>query len=289
MKQFILDTNILIKDPGIITRWSPNYQIIIPRFLFGELNKVVSRLGQIGNFWKTLDQAIKSGFAIVYEDEVIFSEDLYQRGQNLRLSTTDLMLFELTSQLVKKNQDAILITNDRGLRVFTEEAGYKTFDLFQFQSFVLSFKTTGIEQLKENETIKQYQNKKFLYGAISGILVTIIALLIKKNFDYIYSTINIWGTLCLILALGITFFLLRTNFRFEYGILEFGFGFYVSTRIFFDKDFNYELISTLEIAQVLTGIYVMVRGLSNIDDGISGRTFEPTWKKITRWRKNNSR
>lgn len=289
MKQFILDTNILIKDPGIITRWSPNYQIIIPRFLFGELDKVTSRLGQIGNFWKTLDQAIKSGFVIVYEEKIEVSEDLHQRGQNLRLSTVDLQLFELTRQFIQKNKDAVLVTNDRALRVFTEEHGYKTFDLFQFQSFVLSFKTTDIEQLKENETIKQYQNKKFLYGAISGILVTIIALLIKDNFEYIYSTIKIWGTLFLVFSLGIIFFLLRTNFRFEYGIIEFGFGFYVSTRIFFDQDFNYELISILEYAQVLTGIYVMVRGLSNIDDGIAGRTYEPTWKKITRWRKNTSR
>jgi hypothetical protein len=289
MKQFILDTNILIKDPSIITRWSPNYQIIIPRFLFGELDKVNSKLGQVGSFSKTLDKAINSGYVIIYEEVIKVSEDLYQRGQNLKLSTVDLQLFELTRQFIEKNKDAVLVTNDRGLRVFTEGYGYKTFDLFQFQSFVLSFKTTDIEQLKENETIKQYQNKRFLYGAISGILVTTIALLIKDNFVYIYTTINIWGTLFLVFALGIIFFLLRTNFRFEYGILEFIFGFHVSTRIFFEKDFNYELISILEIAQVLTGIYVMVRGLSNIDDGIAGRTYEPTWKKITRWRKNTSR
>jgi len=289
MIQFVIDTNVLIKDPGIITRWSPNYKILIPRFIFGELDRTTSRLGQVGNFWKTLDQAIKTGFVTIYEQEVLISEDLYPRAKNLRLSEVDLQLFALTRHLLKQDNDAILVTNDRALRVFSEELGVKTYDLFQFQSLALSFKTTNIEELKSDETIKQFQNKRFIYGAISGISISVVVYILKSNFDIVYNTINIWGTLLVLFILGVSFFLFRTNFRFEYGIIELSFGFYITSRTFFDKDFDFMQIGIVEMAQIITGIYVMVRGLSNIDDGIAGRTYEPTWKKLTRLRGNNNR
>ena len=70
-----------------------------------------------------------------------------------------------------------------------------------------------------------------------------------------------------------------------YGTLEFLFGFYISTRVLTEKDFDYAVIGIVEIIQIVGGIYVMVRGLSNIDDGIKGTRLEPKWKKVTRWRK----
>jgi|CXWL01.1.fsa_nt_gi rRNA-processing protein FCF1 len=286
MKYFILDTNILIKDPATLTRWSPNYKIIIPKFLYGELDKVTSRLGPVGQFWKVLDQSTKTGFITVYDKEVEIPEEVHSRNYNQKLSYVDLQLFELTRQFSKENKDVVLVTNDRALRVFTEEYKIKTFDLFQFQTFTASSKTTDLEQLQENETINQYQNRRFIYGLVFGILLTVSAFLIKSNFDLIFEKINVWGTVILLLLTGIIFFLFRTNYRLFYGVLEFAFGFYVSIRIFTEKSFDYNSIGTIEIAQIITGIYVMVRGLSNIDDGTAGTKLEPVWKKITRLRKN---
>lgn len=288
MIQFVIDTNIIIKDPSIISRWSPNYQIIIPRFIFSELDKVTTRLGQIGNFWKTLEQAINSKFVTIYEDNVQISDEFYYRAKELRLSNIDLQLWELTRQLQKQNKDTFLVTNDRALRVFSGEHEVNTYDLYQFQSFVLTFKTTRIDELKENETIREYQNKKSLYGIITSVVIFILVILLKENFDIVYSTINIWGTLLLLLIIGVSFFLFRTNFRLEYGSIELIFGFYVTSRIFFDKEFDFTQIGIVEIVQIVSGVYVMVRGLSNIDDGIAGRTFEPNWRRLTRWRNKNT-
>lgn len=38
----------------------------------------------------------------------------------------------------------------------------------------------------------------------------------------------------------------------------------------------------LEIAKVVDGLYVMVRGLDNIGKGLAGTTYESKWKKVFR-------
>ncbi|MBN8676200.1 MAG: hypothetical protein J0L56_18860 [Chitinophagales bacterium] len=286
MQYFILDTNIIIRDPGVLTRWSPNYKIIIPRFLFAELDKVSSKLGgAVGRLWEILEQAEYKDFVLVDEREVVVSEETFSKNEQQKLSYVDLQLLQLTSEIQKERKNVILVTNDRALRVISERFGLKTYDLFQFLNTITVFKTTALEDLKKNEKINQYQNRKFIYGLISGIIITVLTILVKTNFQFLYQTLNIWGTLILVFISGIVFFLFRTNYRMFYGALEFLFGFYVSTRVFTEKGFDYDTIGIVEIIQIVGGIYVMVRGLSNIDDGIKGTRLEPKWKKLTRWRK----
>jgi hypothetical protein len=69
-----------------LTRWSPNYKIIIPRFLFAELDRVTTRLGPVGQFWKTIDLATKSGFVTVLETNIIVPEDLNKSNSFHKLS-----------------------------------------------------------------------------------------------------------------------------------------------------------------------------------------------------------
>ncbi|MGC4035858.1 MAG: PIN domain-containing protein [Chitinophagaceae bacterium] len=289
MTYFILDTNIVIRDPEILARWSPNYKIVIPKFLFAELDRVSTKLGgAVGRLWQILEQAEYKDFIIVDNSEVTVSEEAFQLNTEQKLSYVDLQLFEIAKQYKSQKKDVVLVSNDRALRVYSERQGLKTFDLFQFLNFTNSFKTTALDELKKNETILQYQNRRFVYGLLSGIVITILTILVKNNFQRIYETLNVWGTLFLLFTSGIIFFLFRTNYRMFYGTLEFLFGFYVSTRVFTEKHFDYTTIGLVEVIQIVGGIYVMVRGLSNIDDGIKGTRLEPKWKKITRWRKIGS-
>lgn len=286
MKYFVLDTNILIKDPDIILRWSPNYKIIIPRLIFSELDRVTSRLGgPIGRFWQNMEKAEKTGFISVLDSDYPISEDLINKSANSRLSIVDLQLAEICLKLQKEKKDVTLVTNDRPLRVYAENLQLKTIDLFQFQNFISAFKATDLGSLKTNETIKQYQYKRFIYGLISGILLSSLTSLFINNFQKLYETFNIWGTIIIILFSGLVFFLFRTNFRWIYGLIEFGFGFFISIRVFSVFDFKYDSIGIVEIIQLVGGIYVMVRGLSNVDDGVKGTLAEPSWLKITRWKK----
>ena len=285
MTYFILDTNIVIRDPEILTRWSPNYKLVIPRFLFGELDKVSSKLGTVGRLWPILEQAEYKDFIIVDNSDIAVSQEASQNNSEQRLSHVDLQLFELTQRYSKEKKDVVLVSNDRALRAYSERYGLKTFDLFQFLNSISSYKSTLLGELKKHETIGQYQNRRFVYGLVSGIFITLATILVKNNFQSIYETLNVWGTLVLLLVTGIIFFLFRTNYRMFYGTLEFLFGFYVSTRVFTEKNFDYNTVGLFELIQIVGGIYVMVRGLSNIDDGIKGTGLEPKWKKITRFRK----
>lgn len=289
MTYFILDTNIVIRDPEILTRWSPNYKIVIPRFLFAELDRVSSKLGgTVGRLWQILDQAEYKDFIIVDNSEVEVTKETHQNNNEQKLSYIDLQLFEIAKRYSKEKKEAVLVSNDRALRVYSERYGLKTFDLFQFLNHINSFKTTSLGELKKHETIVQYQNRRFIYGLVSVILITLSIIIVKNNFQSIYETLNVWGTLVLLFVTGIIFFLFRTKYRMFYGTLEFVFGFYVSTRVFTEKNFDYTTIGIVEIIQIVGGIYVMVRGLSNVDDGIKGTRLEPRWKKITRYRKIGS-
>ncbi|HOY04119.1 MAG TPA: PIN domain-containing protein [Saprospiraceae bacterium] len=286
MTYFILDTNILIRDPGILTRWSPNYKLVIPRFIFYELDKVSSRLGGLtGQLWQNLKEAEYKNFIIVDNSDIPVPErnidDLLER----KLSLVDLQLVLLTQEYKNQKKEVILVSNDTAVRLYSEAKGLKTFDLFQFLNYINPFKTTLIEELKENESIHIYQRRKLLQGIVLGVILSGASTLIVNNFGPIYQTLNIWGTFILLLGFGSGFFWFRTNFRLIYGILEFLFGFYISTRVFGVKGFNYLSIEIVDIIQIVSGVYVMVRGLSNIDDGIKGTIAEPTWNKITRLKK----
>lgn len=283
METFVLDTNVLIRDSTIIERWSPNFRIIIPAVIFSELDRVLHRLqGQTGKFWETLELAKKSGFVKVVENQ-IDTENKQEQYFDKRLSPVDIQIFELCKTLSKKDKNVILVTDDRPLKATAELAKIKTLNFYQFQNHISDFKTTTINQLKKNETIKHYQTKRFIYGFTSGIILSFAIILVIKYFEQIYNTLNIWSSIISVLLAGIVFFIFRLKARMFYGLLEFGFGALICIRALSISAFHFNSLDIVDMIQIIAGIYVMVRGLTNIDEGIKGTIIEPFWIKVTRW------
>jgi hypothetical protein len=286
MTYFILDTNVIFLDVEVLNYWNANYKIIIPSFIINELSYLNDKRGRpIGNLPNILEQTSFKGFIEVYNKEIDITEETLSKNMDQRLSNVDLRLFELSKKFQEEGKDVCLVTNDRALRGFSEQNELRTFNSFQLKNYISSFRTTEINDLKQNETVDQYQNRRFYYGLIFGILITIMFLIVKNNLQLINNTLSIWGTILALCGTGTCFFLFRTHFRMIYGSLEFLFGWYVSSNIFIQKHFDFKQIGVLEIIQLTTGIYVMVRGLSNFDDGIKGTRFEPKWYRITRFKK----
>lgn len=288
MTYYIFDTNILIRDPEIITKWSPNYKIIIPKFIFPELDKVSSRLGFSSILFETINKAENKDFIHIDNSEIKVSPEIRNKDFEQKLSNVDFELFQLAENYKKEGKKVVLVTNDRALQIFANKNGIESLNMFQYLSAVKNYKKTEINDLKNKENITEFQNRKFIYGLACGIFLMIITYLIKENFTSIYNSLNIWGTLLLLFLSGIIFFLFRTNFRLAYGIVEIIFGFYITSRTFIENNFEYSNIDIVQVIQIIGGIYVMVRGFSNVDDGIKGTLFEPIWNKITRFRKIGS-
>jgi uncharacterized membrane protein len=54
----------------------------------------------------------------------------------------------------------------------------------------------------------------------------------------------------------------------------------VATLSVFIPHFDYSKLNTVGVLQVMAGLYVIVRGLDNIDTGLKGTRFEPYWRSI---------
>jgi hypothetical protein len=103
-------------------------------------------------------------------------------------------------------------------------------------------------------------------GILIGAFLMLIAILIYFNLGSITETINIWGTILLILLCGIILFIFREKQRFSYGVFEFLVGAFSIILLFLSDDFDYQKIKfNLDFSiKLLAGMYIMVRGQDNI-------------------------
>ena len=72
----------------------------------------------------------------------------------------------------------------------------------------------------------------------------------------------------------------RSRYRLYYGIVEFFAGFFTALNVFRPTNFDYSKLEIFALFQILGGLYIMVRGLDNVAQGVRGTDTEPTWKKI---------
>ena len=108
------------------------------------------------------------------------------------------------------------------------------------------------------------------------MIVNFIGLLANQNIDKIIETVNIWGTVFLVILSAFFLYFLRGRMRLSYGITEFLFGIIVSVRTFY-PDFDLKNLKSIIIFQIVAGLYIMIRGLDNIGKGLKGTFLEPYW------------
>lgn len=283
MKRLILDTNILFKDPSILTRWSSNFRIIIPDIVLEEAGKVSGRLPGTENLLHLVDNATAKGFvkiARVNRDKYPYSPD----NDNKRISYVDFQLAHFAKDYSKDKDETFLVTEDRLLLKYANEIGVKTLNLFALQNDLLSFKTVNIDEVEKGKTISQFQFRHLAISFATGVVLTAVSFLMYKNIDTILSKSPIWGSALSLLVVAFGFYWVRANYRIGYGIAEFSFGLYSAFWALspYSPDFD---LSTLtsdlpKIFSLVGGIYVMVRGLTNFGDGIKGTSLEIYWRKV---------
>lgn len=99
------------------------------------------------------------------------------------------------------------------------------------------------------------------------------------NAARILSTVSVWGTIAALLALGVGLFWYRQRYRLSYGVFEFMAGAMMSIYVFFPR-FDYATLGVAQGLQVLAGLYVMVRGLDNVNTGLQGTKLEAKWNQV---------
>jgi uncharacterized membrane protein YeaQ/YmgE (transglycosylase-associated protein family) len=133
---------------------------------------------------------------------------------------------------------------------------------------------------RKAKNILSTQTRGLVIGIIVGCLGNILTTWVWTHFEKIIDTATIWGTILLIIFIGISLYSFRGRFRLQYGIFEFFFGIVVASKVFW-PDFDYSKFKPLDVLQIMAGIYVMIRGQDNIGKALMGTRFAPFWSKFS--------
>jgi hypothetical protein len=283
MKRYILDTNILIKDPSILTKWSGNYRLIIPDIILEEASYVSGRLTGSKGLIHSIENSTSKGFVKVIQvdrNRYPFNESL---GKDFRISYTDYVLAHFAKDYAKDKPETYLVTEDRRLSGYADFIGLKTQNLFGFQSDILSNKTVDISEVGLKSNIRSFQFRHIAISFISGIALTLMSYLVYKNFELITQRFPVWGTVAAFSLIPFVFYWFRSNVRIGYAIAEFSFGYFSVMYTIKPLAEDFDISKIYEVAAavpVVGGIYVMVRGLDNFSKGVEGTILERPWKKI---------
>ena len=270
MKNIILDTSILLRQPRILGLEIPNTKFLIPLAIVEELiERTRQRGAKFDRRVDLIEKAANQGtVSIVTLDESAIKQ--FRESHNLtKLSKADISIVAIAASLKSKNEDVTIATLDNDIIKFAQDN--KIGILSEVDASELS--STFTESQTDNNTIQteivSYENKEkqnFWTGIFIGIFATLIAIFVYKNIELIISTINVWGTIAVILFVGIGLFIFREKQRLAYGVFEFLVGVVAIISLFIPKDFDFNTIKfNLDFnIKLIGGLYIMVRGQDNI-------------------------
>ncbi|MEE6130479.1 PIN domain-containing protein [Chryseobacterium arthrosphaerae] len=275
MTNIILDTNIILKQPKVLGLQIPELHFLIPLDVIEELNVRATQRG--ASFDRRIDIIEKASHqgtvSIINPDAPAYRQ--YRELVNAnKLSGADIAIVAIALSLTNKGEKVKIATQDKEIWRIAKEHGIDILLETDVNNLLTNFiepktNTTDTVQ-KEIVTYEKKEKRNFFTGIFTGAMATLIATIIYQNIDKIIETINVWGTILVILIAGIGLFVFRERKRLSYGVFEFLVGVVAIIMLFqpthfklstlnFDLDFN---------IRILGGLYIMVRGQDNIIKGI---------------------
>ncbi len=270
MRKIILDTNILLRQPRVLGLDIPDTEFLIPLEVIEELNVRAQNRG--ANFDRRIDLIEKAnlqGTVSIINVDTQTIQQYHELFKSTKLSSVDISILAIALNLKNKGENVYVATQDKDILKVAHDNNIGILSEVDANDLFSKF----IEPETESETIQKeiisYENKEkfnLWTGILIGIVATLIATLIYKNIDKILSTINVWGTITVILLAGIGLFIFREKKRFSYGVFEFLVGVVAIITLFSPNDFDFTTINfNLDFnIKLVGGLYIMVRGQDNI-------------------------
>lgn len=283
MQKLIIDTNILVRFPKILSLKQDKYQIIIPTDVIDEISGWSVRRGNNQFLNSSLHQLIEKAQnegTIIITDIPDNQKERRKLMQFHRLSETDTNIL-LYGLLQKQNgSDVAIVSEDREILRAANSNGIKSFGLNELTKIFSNVEVAKNDKvLDEAENHSRKERKNIIFSFILGAVVTLVGVIIYFNIQRIAETINVWGTILLSILIGIGLFVFREKKRLAYGIAEFLAGI-ATVIILFSPDFDYNLI-TFDLSfglKMFGALYIMVRGQDNIIKSLNG-TKQGFWIK----------
>lgn len=278
MNTIIVDTNIILSHPEILSQYKDKFKIIVPDTVFNEYNSVINR----NIHYKKISDNIKklqsnSGFIIGNSSDI---KVLDYKKYDVGLSDMRTLSFINKYIISNKSEEIYFITNDKRLEVESKLINIKTLNSKEFFSRIEYLENEDYIILKnENKKLKRKKRAQFIVNLVIALVSSILASTLTRHWDTvsivindIFLYINIWGTILLIPIIGFCLFVIRSRFRLTYGIIEFVIGTTTGILVFY-PNFDILNMSVVKTLQLMGGLYIIVRSLDNITKGLKKSPF----------------
>lgn len=270
MKKVILDTNILIRHPEILSVDSDELELIIPDLVFEQVSKFKNTKTSLVDLIRNASNA-----GTIKIQTIASAAEKLKSG--LVVDYVDFQITSFSKYLIEQGNEVVLATDDKSLQIFAMANGVNSVGLAQLLEMITNNEKVNQDIQKQTTKFNNQQNKSVILGFLLGFIIAMLLVIIYLNFDTILQTINVWGTIISTLIISIVLFIFRELKQLMYGAVEFFIGI-ASVILIFYPDFDYSGLVTdsFFIIKIIGGLYIMVRGLDNIYKALEG-------KKIRLW------
>lgn len=260
----ILDTNIILRYPKLLGLNIPKTKLVITSEVLEELNEN-SQIAKIeDSFFELLNTAIKSGNISIFDSE---SETIiHDPNFSSTYGKVDNSLFIAAFFYKHTSKDKVKIASlDREVQKIAKDNSFEIYNIHEIRDLI-SQNSKNQPLLQKIIKFEKNQTLQIWLSIISSSVATLIATKSYENISSIIATINVWGTIILILFFGILLFVLREKQRLGYGLFEFLIGAVGIILLFEPTKFNYDnMVFDMDFGiKLLGGLYIMVRGQDNI-------------------------
>lgn len=272
MERIVLDTNILLRFPEIISQKIEGVVLVVPMAVLAELSTF--RRGSHNR--DELVQSIRVGekkHNVVVID--VMSED-FPLPESPRLSYSDVKLLMTADHLKKVEGSASVASDDKVLISVAHDLGLKTYTLEQLKA---RLKLSAIRDDAEIKSLVSAMQERLRKSLVRSIVISVFSALfgaaVSRFAGEIVEYLPFGVTVAGLLVFSSVLFWIRAWYRLFYGIIEFAAGLTFGYQAIFP---NPSLTATFS---ALTALYVMVRGLDNIGRGLdpAGKPYQ-VWKKL---------
>ena len=275
-KIYVIDTAPILEVPSILAHADPR-SIVLPSAVIAELmSRSRPALRDIAG--SLITKAIQSGVKVADTPSSIDIDPLESNQFTRRMSSTDFQVARVAIGLKNSGKSVSVVTHDKILIGYLKSYGVESSSAEEF----LAQKSAAQIDADVHEvaaTFLKVQYRHLAVSATSALISVLTVVGVTRYSSSIFDAIPAAFAVLAILFVGVMTFAWRQHARLSYGIFEFLIGVVAA---FYASDHAQPMQLFQTALQFAAGIYIMVRGLDNIDKVIDGTSLGTIWIKIFR-------
>lgn len=289
MKTYILDTNVILKNPEVLSIEQKGIKLVIPSIVLNELKFRGNRGHQWKRLYELLEEAIARNLVELSNIEDVDSIFTHKRG----LDHQDALIATLLKRLSVQTE-AILVTEDRLLKEACLNNSLDAIGIFQFiqdvssqQSKVIPASSTNDKMREEITKFDRKSKFNIFLNVFAAICISFLTFLFIYNINDLVQRVHPVLLIISITILSVSVYYFRSHLKLGYGLVEFIVGLVVCIYTLFPMfDFQFYNHSTANgtiFIPFLGAFFITIRGLDNIGNGISESVILENTKFKTGW------